>query len=151
MHTFGTTSHSSRAAASGANSTEDLGKLLLRAGLAILILFHGVSKLFGGISGISGMLGAAGLPAVFGYGVYIGEVIAPILMLLGIWTRPAALIVAFNMIVAVFLAHMPQLMQLAKSGGWALELQGMFFIAALAVALLGAGRYSIGGSAGRWN
>ena len=35
------------------------------------------------------------------------------------------------------------------AGGWALELQGMYFFAAIALALLGAGRYSIGGRAGK--
>ena len=33
----------------------------------------------------------------------------------------------------------------------ALELQGMYFFAAIALALLGAGRYSLGGRAGKWN
>ena len=40
---------------------------------------------------------------------------------------------------------------MSKTGGWALELQGMFFFAALAVALLGAGRLSMGGINGRLN
>lgn len=111
----------------------------------------GLPSCWGGINGISGMLEAVGIPPVFGFGVYLGEVIAPLLILLGIWTRPAALIVAINMIVAVLLAHAGQILELTKNGGWALELQGMFFIAALAVALLGAGRYSMGSSTGKWN
>jgi putative oxidoreductase len=40
---------------------------------------------------------------------------------------------------------------MGKTGGWALELQGFYFFTALAVALLGAGRYSMGGISGRWN
>jgi putative oxidoreductase len=40
---------------------------------------------------------------------------------------------------------------MSKTGGWALELQGLYLVSALAVALLGAGRYSVGGSGGRWN
>jgi putative oxidoreductase len=88
---------------------------------------------------------------VFGYGVYIGEVVAPLLILVGLFTRPAALIVAINMIVAVLLAHTSQFFTLNETGGWALELQGMFFFAAVTVALLGAGRYSIGGANGRLN
>jgi putative oxidoreductase len=39
----------------------------------------------------------------------------------------------------------------SPTGGWALELQGMFFVAAVVVALQGAGRYSLGGADGKWN
>jgi putative oxidoreductase len=58
---------------------------------------------------------------------------------------------AINMVAAVLLAHTEQLFQVTKSGGWALELQGLYLAASIAVALLGAGRYSIGGYNGRWN
>src|SRR5690606_27553055 len=50
-----------------------------------------------------------------------------------------------------WLVHMGEMFQLTKTGGWALELQGLFLFSALAVALLGAGRYSVGGIGGRWN
>jgi len=132
-------------------STDDAGKLLLRAVLAILLLFHGVSKLSGGIGFITGMLQGLGLPAFLGYGVYIGEVVAPLLILVGLYTRPAALVVAINMVVALLLAHTSQFFTLSDTGGWALELQGMYLGGALAVALLGAGRYSLGGINGRFN
>ena len=132
-------------------TTDVAGKLLLRAVLAILLLFHGFSKLAGGIGFITGMLEKAGLPGVFGYGVYVGEVVAPLLILFGIFTRPAALVVAINMVVALLLVHTGQFFTMSETGGWALELQGMYLGAALAVALLGAGRYSVGGVAGRYN
>ena len=130
--------------------TEDLGKLVIRSALAILVLLHGISKLTGGIDGITGMVTSAGLPAVFAYGVYVGEVIAPLLVLIGLWTRAAAAVMVINMIVAIMLVHVPELAQLNKQGGWALELQGMFLFGAFAVALLGAGRYSVGGINGKW-
>jgi putative oxidoreductase len=132
-------------------SREDLGRLVLRVALAVLLLFHGVSKLMGGVGFITGMLAKMGLPAAIGYLVYVGEVIAPLLILFGVWTRLAALIVAGNMIVAVLLVHTKQFFTMSDTGGWALELQGMYFFAAIALALLGAGRYSIGGRAGKWN
>jgi len=131
--------------------TDDAGKFVLRAALAIILLFHGAAKLSGGIGFVGDMLAKAGLPAFLGYGVYVGEVVAPLLILIGLFTRPAALVVAFNMVVAVLLVHTGQLFSRNETGGWALELQGMFFIAALAVALLGAGRYSTGGASGRFN
>lgn len=64
-------------------SPDNYGKLLLRVVLALLLLFHGTSKLIGGIGFIGGMLEKAGLPAGLGYLVYIGEVVAPLLMLVG--------------------------------------------------------------------
>jgi putative oxidoreductase len=134
-----------------ASSREDLGRLVLRVTLAVLLLFHGVSKLMGGVGFITGMLEKMGLPAGIGYLVYVGEVIAPLLILFGVWTRLAALIVAGNMIVAILLVHTKQFLTMSESGGWALELQGMYFFAAIALALLGAGRYSIGGRVGKWN
>jgi putative oxidoreductase len=132
-------------------NTQDAGKLVLRAVLAAMLLFHGISKLHNGIGFIADMLAKAGLPAVIGYGVYIGEVIAPLFILAGLFTRAAAAIVAINMIVAVLLAHTTQFFSINETGGWALELQGMYFFTAIAIALLGAGRYSIGGTAGRFN
>jgi len=129
----------------------DLGKLILRVTLALLILFHGVSKIFHGIDAIIGMIDRVGLPSAVAYLVYLGEVAAPILVLLGIWSSPAALVIVINMTVAVLLVHTSQFFTLAKTGGWALELQAMYFISALVVALLGAGRFSLGGASGKWN
>jgi len=126
--------------------TADLGKFILRVILAILILFHGISKITHGIDPIIEMIVKTGLPPTVAYLVYFGEVLAPALVLIGLWTRPAAVVIAINMTVAVLLVHTSQFFTLAKSGGWALELQGMYFFCALAVALLGAGRFSIGGA-----
>ena len=137
--------------ANSSRGMDDVGKLILRVGLALLILFHGVSKIIGGVGPITGLVAKVGLPPSLGYLVFVGEVIAPLLMLFGVWTRLAALVVAINMIVAITLVHIPQIFTLNKTGGWALELQGMYLATALAIALLGAGRYSIGGTAGRWN
>lgn len=131
--------------------TEDAGKIVLRVVLAAMLLFHGVSKMHNGIGFVADMLAKAGLPAVFGYGVYIGEVVAPLFILFGVCTRGAALVVAINMIVAVLLVHTSQFFTINDTGGWALELQGMYFFTAIAIALLGAGRYSVGGATGKLN
>lgn len=131
--------------------SDDLAKFLLRGTLAILILFHGVAKIFNGVGFITGMVAKVGLPPALGYLVYVGEVVAPLFVLLGIWTRPAALIIAINMVVAIMLVHMHEIFTLTKTGGWALELQGLLLVSAVTVALLGAGRYSVGGAGGRWN
>jgi putative oxidoreductase len=97
------------------------------------------------------MVAKAGLPPALGYLVYIGEVIAPLCILFGLFTRAAALVVIINMVVALLLVHTSQFFTLSDTGGWALELQGMYLGAAVVVALLGAGRYSVGGTTGRFN
>lgn len=132
-------------------NTDDLGKLLLRVVLGVLILLHGVSKIMAGPAFVISAATSAGMPAAIGYLVYLGEVVAPILLIIGVWSRLAALIIAGNMAFAIFLVHMKQLASLSSSGGWALELQGMFLFSALALVLLGAGRFSIGGRGGKWN
>jgi putative oxidoreductase len=138
-------------AASIRTSTDDAGKLVLRVALAVTLLFHGISKLIGGIGFVADMLAQVGAPAFLGNLVYVGEVGAPLLILFGVFTRPAALIVAINMVVAILLVHTSQFFTLNETGGWALELQGMFFFGAVTVALLGAGRFSFGGATGRFN
>ena len=130
---------------------EDAGKLLLRLAVGLLVLFHGVAKVTGGIDFITGMLAKSGMPAGAGYLVYVGEVVAPLFVILGAWTRPAAIVIAINMLVAVALVHLNDLFSISKTGGYALELQAMFLLSALAIALLGAGRYSLAGARGRWN
>jgi putative oxidoreductase len=133
------------------STSDDLGKLLLRLTLGVLMLLHGIAKLVGGPAYILGLVSKIGLPPALGYFVFVGEVLAPLLVIIGLWTRPAALVIAINMVVAVLLVHMGELFQLGSTGGWKLELQGFFFFTALSVALLGAGRFSAGGVRGRFN
>ena len=129
----------------------DVAKLILRLTVGLLILLHGISKIQGGPGFILDIVEKAGLPDPFGYLVYVGEVLAPILVIVGLWTRVAAVVIAINMIVAVMLVHTGQLLELSPEGGWALELQGLYLAVPIAIALLGAGRYSVGGVHGRWN
>ncbi|BFN12442.1 MULTISPECIES: DoxX family protein [Marinobacter] len=121
----------------------DLGKLIVRLTLGGLLLFHGIAKLLNGIGFIEGQLASHGLPTILAYGVYIGEVIAPLMVILGYQTRIGALIIVFNMIVAIALVHGHQLLTLSSNGGWALELQGFFLFTALALIFLGPGRYKL--------
>ncbi|MGC8119675.1 DoxX family protein [Marinobacter sp. VGCF2001] len=121
----------------------DLGKLILRITLGGLLLFHGISKLLNGVGFIVGQLASHGLPTVLAYGVYIGEIIAPLMVLLGYQTRIGALIIVFNMILAIALVHSHQLLSLSGNGGWALELQGFFLFTALAVFFMGPGKYKL--------
>lgn len=132
-------------------NNNDLGKLLLRLCVGGLMLFHGVHKLIHGYSNIPAKLSAAGLPPLLVAGVPIGEVVAPVFILLGLYTRPAALVEAFLMAMAVWLVHMGQLTALSQHGGYALELQAFYFFGSLAIFFLGAGRYSVSRGIGQWN
>lgn len=112
------------------------GVLLLRFTVAGLMLFHGISKLRNGVDGIDSLLQAHGMPTWLAYAVFIGEIVAPLFVIAGVWVRAAALVITINMIVAVGLAHSAQLLSLGRSGGYTLELQAFFFLTALAVAWL---------------
>ena len=122
---------------------ESAGKLLLRLALGGLILLHGIAKLKGGIGFITETVTSAGFPAVFAYGVYIGEVLAPLLLIAGWFSRIGAAVIAVNMIFAMALVHRAEFFSLNQSGGWSLELQGMFLFTAIALAIIGPGRLSV--------
>jgi putative oxidoreductase len=122
---------------------DKVGKLVLRLALGVIVLLHGIAKLQGGIDGIMGMVASHGLPEQFAYAVYVGEVIAPLMVILGFYARIGGLLIAINMAVAVFLAHAKDVFALSEQGGWAIELQGLMFFAALGVMFLGPGKPAI--------
>lgn len=125
------------------NARHDMGKLVLRLALGILVLLHGIAKLKNGLGPIEGMLQGHDLPTFLAYGAYIGEVLGPLLLIAGFHARIGAALVAINMLFALGLAHAGQLGQLNEAGGWAVELQALFLFTAAAIALLGPGRYSV--------
>jgi putative oxidoreductase len=120
----------------------EVARLLLRLSLGVLILFHGIHKVIYGIGGVKAMLSSSGLPEILAYGVYVGELIAPIFIILGLYARVASLVLAFNMLVAIFLAYGFSF-SLAKYGGLSMESPLIFMIMSILVALLGSGKYSV--------
>jgi putative oxidoreductase len=112
------------------------GFFVLRWAVAGLMLLHGVSKLMNGVGFVEAKLADLGLPTFIAYGVLIGEVLAPLLVMANVLVVPAALVMVVNMLVAIALAHTAQLFMMAKTGGWALELQGLYLFGSLAIALL---------------
>ena len=122
---------------------DDAGKLILRLTLGILMLLHGIATISGGGDGREKMVAGAGLPSVLAYGVYVGEVLAPLLVIFGFYARFGAAIIVVNMLFAIFLAHRNDLFLLTRSGGWALELQGFFLFTALALVFMRPGRFGI--------
>jgi putative oxidoreductase len=128
---------------SSGGAGENAGKLLLRVLLGVLMLFHGYAKMRNGVGGIGNYLVSHGLPAWVAYGVYIGEVLAPLLVIFGWFARAGGVIIAINMVFALALVHSKQFADLTKTGGWALELQAFFLVCGLVVALIGPGRYAL--------
>jgi len=132
-------------------SSDDAGKLVLRLTLGVLLLFHGYAKLTGNFGFVEGVVGKAGLPHFVAYLVFFGEVVGPVLVILGLWTRIGGLLITISMLFAMYLVHRHELLTLGQGGGWGQELAAFYLLVGVAVALLGAGRYSVGGSTGRWN
>jgi putative oxidoreductase len=123
--------------------SDDVGKLVLRLTLGLLVLLHGVAKLRGGVGFLEPMLAKAALPTWLSFGVYAGEILGPIMVILGLFARTGAFLIFANMVFAILLVHVPEITKLTKEGGWALELQGMFLFTAFALMLMNPGRYSI--------
>lgn len=129
---------------------EDLGKLILRFSVGGILLLHGISKAMNGIDFVEGLVNKAGLPDALSYGVYAGEIIAPLLVIVGVFTRPAGLIIAIDLMFAIVLARSNDVGMLNRGGGWAIEVEMMFLLGGLAIACLGAGRLALG-KPGKWN
>jgi putative oxidoreductase len=126
--------------------SNDTGTFILRLSVAVLMLFHGIAKLQNGIGWITGMVG------VFGYGAYVAEIVAPILLIVGLWTRLAGLVIAFDMLMAIILAFGGRAFTIKEiGGGLAVELELLFLAGGLALFFLGSGRFALSKGQGRWD
>ena len=123
----------------------DTGKLIIRLCVGGLILFHGIAKIMhpGSLDFIAGMLAGYSLPSVLAYGVYIGEVVAPLMLIVGYKARIGGLIIAANMLFALVLAHTGDFFSLSEHGGWMVELQMFYLLSAIAVVFLGSGNQAV--------
>lgn len=132
--------------------SDNTAKLLVRLAVGGLILFHGIFKLTHGIGFIQGMLAARGWPGYIAYGVYVGEVLAPLLIIVGWKTRLAALVVAIDMVAAIWLAHAANIFAIKEAGGaYAIEIEAFYLLTSLALFFMGAGQYSVSKGRGTWD
>jgi len=132
-------------------STDDAGKLLLRLLVGVLMLLHGFHKVITGPGEVASMLAAHGVPGFVAYGVYLGEVVGPVLIILGVYARIGALLVVADMLVALAVTHGLNVFHLNEYGGWQIELELFYGVGGLCIALLGAGAYSAAGKGGKFN
>jgi putative oxidoreductase len=123
---------------------ENLGKLLLRLSVGGLMLLYGFHKLFHGIAGVKYLFNQAGLPSFLTYGIYLGEFVAPLLIVLGIYTRVSAFVLAGTMLVAMMVGHAADIFKLNSHGGSSIDQLLLFLFGALVIVLIGPGKYRLG-------
>ena len=121
----------------------DIGRLILRLTLSGLILFHGIDKILHGIAWMDGPLHAAGLPTFVGYGVFLGEVVAPVFVILGLGARLAALVIVINMVMALSLDAGRFLLTINSGGGWGVETEAFYLLSAVTLFFVGSGKISV--------
>ncbi|WP_100804447.1 DoxX family protein [Ulvibacter sp. MAR_2010_11] len=124
-------------------TNNDLGLLIMRIVMAFTMLTYGINKLIHGISSIQQLLQSLGLPSFLANGVYVGEIIAPIMILFGYKVRLASLIFAFNCLMALLLTQTQNIFALNEGGGWAIEQLAIFIVIPVALFFTGSGKYSI--------
>ncbi len=122
---------------------KDTGLLLQRLSIGLLILLHGIANLSSNYSFIKSLLKDIGIPEFTAYFVFIGEIIAPMLIIIGWKARLASLVLVFNMFIAIIMVHSADIFALNQFGGWGIELQGLYLFGAIVIFLLGAGKYAI--------
>lgn len=120
------------------NSINNLWLLIYRVALSAFMLTHGIPKLERLLSGSGG-----NFPDPLGIGsnlslilTVFGEVVAPVLVMIGLSTRLSAVPVAFAMGVAAFVVHGAD--PFARK-----ELSLLFLLGFLTIIIMGGGRYSL--------
>lgn len=121
----------------------DVGRFLLRLSIGGLMLFHGMNKMIYGTEMVNKILTSVGIPAFFSFGVFLGEVIAPIMLIIGYKVRLAGFLVALNMLIAILLVHSSQFYDINQMGGWMLELNALYFLGAISICFLGSGHIAV--------
>lgn len=128
-----------------------VSRLILRLTCGGLLILHGSHSAINGIQHVKEMVTRAGLPEFIAYGNLIGEVVAPLFLLAGYKTRIAALVIVFNMLMSVLIAHRDIVFVRNDFGGWMIELNIFYLMTALAVFFAGAGKYSLSRGRGTWD
>jgi putative oxidoreductase len=129
----------------------DLGKLLLRMGVGFVLFLHGFWKITGGMASTVELTANNGWPGWIAYGSILGEFIGPLLVIGGKYSRIGGLLIAFNMLMTVVVAHRDIAFQLNDYGAWQIELNALLLLCGLAVAFTGAGKYSLSKGQGTWD
>ena len=112
---------------------------ILRIVAGLLFMQHGVQKLFGWLGGFGPEGGTAPLFSMFGLAGVL-EVFGGLLIVLGLFTRPVALVLVVEMLAAYIIAHLPQGFWPILNGGEPALLYAAIY---LFMAAAGSGRFAI--------
>ncbi len=129
---------------------QNIGLLILRLIIGILLIFHGINKIFNGVEWIAEMLNGKGIPGFLAYGVYIAEIVAPVMLIIGYRTRVAALLVVINFLVIIFINSPDKIPVITEVGAWALEKQGLYLFGSLTLFFTGGGKFGVSARS-RWD
>jgi putative oxidoreductase len=121
------------------NSFQPLGLLILRVALGVIFFTHGYPKLAHANPAMQAMFVQYGLPAQFVYVAGVLETFGGLLLLVGLFTRAAALLVAIEMCVAITKVHIVHGIMAVHDYEFPLALAAACF----ALATVGAGAASL--------
>ena len=129
------------------NSEQKLSNFILRASLGVILAAHGAQKLFGwfggyGLEGTGQWMTSIGLEPGYLMALLAGsaEFFGGIALIVGLLTRPAAIVSAFTMLVAMLSVHWSNGFFLSNGG---IEFSLALMTASITVALQGAGKLSL--------
>ena len=121
----------------------DLGLLFLRAGIGVMMVFHGFPKLAGGLAlweklgKAMAHLGITFAPGFWGFASAMTETLGGVLLVLGLCFRPVTILLSFNFVVATLMLY--------RGGSsfteWSRPAEMLVLF--LSLILIGAGKYSI--------
>jgi putative oxidoreductase len=123
--------------------TAPYAALLLRVTLGGLFLVHLALKLFVFTpAGTAAFFGKVGLPPALAYVIMSAEFLGGIALILGVWTRLAALLLTPILLGAIFTVHgAAGFFFYNANGGW--EYPAFWIVALVVQALLGDGIYAL--------
>ncbi|MFC3050694.1 DoxX family protein [Kordiimonas pumila] len=123
-------------------NSQNHGALALRATLGTILLSHGLLKVFVfTIPGTVGYFASIGLPPITAYLTVFGEVAGGIALLLGLYTRLAALL-SLPLLFGALSVHAGNGWVFSNNGGgW--EFPALLIVLAAIVALQGSGSYAL--------
>ena len=116
------------------------GVLLLRVLTGVLFIVHGLTKLFLVTpAGTAGYFASLGLPGFLGYLVMILELVGGVVLVLGIYTRPLAIVFGLELLGAALFGHVKNGFSFAAPNGGGWEYPVFWALVMFAIALLGDG------------
>lgn len=123
----------------------ELGLTILRVVLGVIFLAHGVPKLMGGILGTAEWFGSLGIPAagVAAWFIALLETFGGLLLVLGWFVTPAALLLAIHMLTGIVLVHSANGFYVVGPGQGGIEFNLLLIAALLATIFCGPGLAAI--------